>query len=45
MNHSFDKDIAAAFGLAEAIILNHMQFWIEKNEANGLMFLGLEVTM
>lgn len=38
MNHSFDKDIAAAFGLAEAIILNHMQFWIEKNEANGKNF-------
>ena len=38
MNHSFDKDIAAAYGLAEAIILNHMQFWIEKNEANGKNF-------
>lgn len=38
MNHSFDKDIAAAYGLPEAIILNHMQFWIEKNEANGKNF-------
>ena len=38
MNHSFDKDIAVAYGLTEAIILNHMQFWIEKNEANGKNF-------
>lgn len=38
MNHSFDKDIAVQFGIAEAIILNHMQFWIEKNEANGKNF-------
>ena len=38
MNHSFDKDIAAAYGLAEAIILNHMQFWIEQNEANDVNF-------
>lgn len=38
MNHSFDKDIAVAYGLAEAIILNHMQFWIEQNEANNINF-------
>ncbi len=38
MNHSFDKDIAVAYGLTEAIILNHMQFWIEQNEANNINF-------
>lgn len=38
MNHSFDKDIAVAYGLAEAIILNHMQFWIEQNKANNINF-------
>lgn len=38
MNHSFDKDIAVAYGLTEAIILNHMQFWIEQNEANKMNF-------
>ena len=38
MYHSFDKDIAVKYGLAEAIILNHMQFWIEKNKANGANF-------
>lgn len=35
MYHLFDKDIAVKYGLAEAILLNHMLFWIEKNEANG----------
>jgi hypothetical protein len=38
MNHSFDKDIAVAYGLPEAIILNHMQFWIEHNEANKVNY-------
>ena len=38
MYHSFDKDIAVKYGLAEAIILNHMQYWIEKNKANGANF-------
>lgn len=38
MHHSFDKDIAAKYGLAEAILLNHMEFWIEKNKANGANF-------
>lgn len=38
MNHSFDKDIAVAYGLPEAIILNHMQFWIEQNAANKVNY-------
>ncbi len=38
MSHSFDKDIAVAYGLPEAIILNHMQFWIEQNKANNINF-------
>ena len=38
MNHSFDKDIAVAYGLTEAIILNHMQFWIEQNAANKVNY-------
>lgn len=38
MNHFFDKDLACEFGLAEAIILNHLEFWIEKNKANGTNF-------
>ena len=38
MIHSFDKDIAVQYGLAEAIILNHMLYWIEQNEANRANF-------
>ena len=38
MYHSFDKDIAVAYGLPEAIMLNHMQFWIEQNAANNLNY-------
>lgn len=38
MNHSFDKDIAVTYGLPEAIILNHMQFWIEQNAANKVNY-------
>lgn len=34
MYHSFDTELAVEYGLAEAIILNNMRFWIEKNEAN-----------
>ena len=37
MNHSFDKDIAVAYGLPEAIILNHMQF-VLKNYSSLLIF-------
>lgn len=33
--HSFDVDLAVEYGLAEAIILNHLWFWIAKNKANG----------
>ena len=38
MYHLFNKDIAVAYGLPEAIILNHMQFWIEQNEANKMNY-------
>lgn len=38
MNHSFDKDIAVQYGLPAAIILNHMQFWIEQNKANNVNY-------
>lgn len=34
MQHSFDVDIAKEYGILEAILLNHMWFWIKKNEAN-----------
>ena len=38
MQHSFDIDIAKEYGILEAILLNNMQFWIEKNKANGINY-------
>ena len=32
--HSFDVDIAKEFGIVEAVLLNHLWFWILKNKAN-----------
>lgn len=34
MQHSFDIDIAKEYGILEAILLNNLWFWIEKNRAN-----------
>jgi hypothetical protein len=38
MTHSFDVEVAQRFGIDEAIILNNMFFWIQKNEANHRHF-------
>lgn len=38
MYHSFDSELATEYGILEAILLNHIQFWIEKNKANGKNF-------
>lgn len=35
MEHSFDIEIATNFGLIEAILLNNIWWWVEKNKANG----------
>ena len=35
MYHSFDAELAQALGVAEAILLHHMQYWIAKNEADA----------
>ncbi len=35
MNHSFDIDHARIYGLHEAIMIQNLQFWIEKNRSNG----------
>ena len=35
MNHSFDIEHARLYGIPEAIFINHFQFWIVKNRANG----------
>ncbi len=38
MNHSFDINIAKEYGIEEAIMLQHLYFWIEKNRANNKHF-------
>jgi hypothetical protein len=40
MEHHFDIDNAIQYGLDEAIILNHLIFWIEKNRANKRNFIN-----
>lgn len=34
MQHSFDVEIAKEYGILEAILIQHIYFWIEKNKAN-----------
>lgn len=38
MEHSFNIEIAKKYGIKEAIILNNLYFWIEKNRANNKHF-------
>lgn len=38
MQHSFDVELAKQYGLTEAILINHLAFWIEHNEANRTNF-------
>ena len=38
MNHSFNIDIAVTYGIPCAVILEHIWFWIAKNEADGRHF-------
>ena len=34
--HSFNVDMATKYGMVEAILLNHICFWIAKNKANNV---------
>ena len=38
MQHSFNIEIAKEHGLLEAIIINNLFFWIEKNKANNVNY-------
>ena len=38
MNIHFDSEVAKVVGVDGAIMLNHLNFWIIKNEANGKHF-------
>jgi len=38
MEHSFDIELAKKYGVKEAILIRHFQFWITKNKANGVNY-------
>lgn len=38
MNHSFNVEVAIKYGMLEAVILEHLNFWIAKNRANEVNF-------
>lgn len=38
MEHHFDVEIAKQYGLVEAVLLNHFEYWIELNRANEKNF-------
>lgn len=38
MQHSFDIEVAKEYGILEAILLNHIYYWIDKNKANSKHF-------
>ena len=38
MQHHFDVEFAQKYGVAEAILLNHFEYWIELNRANEKNF-------
>ena len=40
MNHSFNVEIAKEYGIEEAIILENIYFWCEKNKANDKLING-----
>ncbi len=35
MQHHFDIEVAAEYGIEAAVLINHFQFWIVKNAASG----------
>lgn len=35
MEHHFNINVAQEYGLLEAVLLNHLQFWIKRNAANN----------
>lgn len=38
MQHIFDVEIAEKYGVLEAVLIKHFQYWIKKNEANGVNY-------
>lgn len=37
--HTFDPEVAAEFGMTEAVLIKNFQFWISHNRRNGHKFL------
>lgn len=38
MQHTFDIDFATEYGMVEAVLFSHLEYWIKKNEANNKNF-------
>ena len=38
MEHHFSVEFAERYGMLEAVLMNHMQFWISKNESNNVNY-------
>jgi hypothetical protein len=38
MEHHFNTDYATKYGIEESIVINNLQFWINKNKANNKHF-------
>ena len=38
MHHSFSTELAEQYGILEAVLLNHFQFWITHNAANDVHY-------
>lgn len=38
MNHSFDVNIAKEYGILEAVLIDHFNFWIDKARANKVHY-------
>ena len=38
MQHSFDIEIAIKYGVNSAVLLNHIFYWVKKNEANNVNY-------
>lgn len=38
MQHHLDVDLAVRYGMVEAILINHFEYWIELNRTNGRNF-------
>lgn len=38
MQHHFDVELAQKYGMAEAVLINHFEYWLEHNRSNDVNF-------